>query len=105
MTMALVCRLVGRVVFATLVICSAACAELPSRIESPTITIADVGLGSVGLFEQQVALKLRILNPNDVDLRIDGISFELEVNDQLFAQGVGNRGVIVPRYGSNFMAV
>ena len=83
----------------------AGCAALSPEIEAPIITIADVGVGSIGLFEQQINLKLRIQNPNDRDLKVDGIAFDFEVNDQLFAQGVGNRAVIVPRYGFEFMTV
>ena len=56
-------------------------------------------------FEQQFNLKLRIQNPNNEDLKIDGMAFDLEINDQLFAQGVGNQSVTVPRYGSGFMPV
>lgn len=93
--------------FAALIICAglAGCAGLSPEIEAPTVTIADVGVGSVGLFEQQINLRLRIQNPNARDLKVDGIAFDFEINDQLLAQGVGNRAVIVPRYGYEFMTV
>ena len=81
------------------------CAGLPSGMEPPAVTISDLGLGNAGLFEQQFNLKLRIQNPNNEDLKIDGMAFDLEINDQLFAQGVGNQSVTVPRYGSGFMPV
>ena len=71
----------------------------------PAVTIADFGLGNANLFEQQFNLRLRIENPNAEDISIDGIAFELEINDQLFAQGVGNRALTVPRYGSGLMPV
>ena len=81
------------------------CAGLSSQIEAPTVTIADVGIDRIGLFEQQLNLKLRVRNPNDRELRVDGIAFDFEINDQLFARGVGNRAIIVPRYGSELMNV
>jgi LEA14-like dessication related protein len=83
----------------------AGCAGLPPGMEPPAVTIADFGLGSASLFEQQFSLKLRIQNPNPDDLRIDGIAFDLEINDQPFAKGVGNQAVTVPRFGSGFMPV
>ena len=83
----------------------AGCAGLPSGMEAPSVTIADFGAGSVGMFEQQFNLRLRIQNPNAEDLRIDGIAFELEINGAPFAKGVGNQAVTVPRYGSGFMPV
>jgi len=83
----------------------AGCAALPAGMEPPAVTIADFGVGSASLFEQQFNLKLRIQNPNPQELQIDGAAFELEINDQLFATGVGNQAVTVPRYGSALMPV
>lgn len=81
------------------------CAGLPSGMEPPTVTISEFGVGSVGLFEQQFNLRLRIQNPNSEEIRIDGIAFELEINDESFAKGVGGQMVTVPRFSSGFMPV
>ena len=83
--------------------CIAGCAGLPPGVQAPSVTIADFGVGNAGLFEQQFNLRLRIQNPNPDEFRVDGIAFELEVNGQPFAKGVGNQTVIVPRYASAFM--
>jgi LEA14-like dessication related protein len=81
------------------------CAGVPPGMQPPTVTIADFGLGNAGLFEQQFNLRLRIQNPNPDDFKVDGIAFDLEINGQPFAKGVGNQTVTVPRYGSGFLAV
>jgi LEA14-like dessication related protein len=83
----------------------AGCAGLPAGMQAPSITVADFGVGNAGLFEQQFDLKLRIQNPNPDEFRIDGIAFDLDINDQAFAKGVGNQAVTVPRYGSGYMQV
>lgn len=83
----------------------AACVGLPTGAEAPSVTIADFGVGSVSLFEQQFNLKLRIQNPNSAELKIDGIAFEVEINDEPFAKGVGNQPLAVPRFSSAFMPV
>jgi LEA14-like dessication related protein len=83
----------------------AGCAGLPPGAQAPTVTIAEFALDNAGLFEQQFNLKLRIQNPNPAEFRVDGIAFDLDVNDQPFAKGVGNQAVTVPRYGSGFMPV
>ena len=44
-------------------------------------------------------VELRIINPNNVDLPLDGLAFELEVNDNLLAEGYSNEAVTVPRLG------
>ncbi len=81
------------------------CAGLPPGAQAPAVTISDFGVGNAGLFEQQYNLKLRIQNPNPAEFRVDGMAFDLEINDQQFARGVGNQMVTVPRYGSAFMPV
>lgn len=81
------------------------CAGLPAGMEAPGVTIADFGAGGGGFFEQQFNLKLRVQNPNSSELKIDGVSFALEVNDAPFATGVGNQSVTVARYGSAFLPV
>ena len=96
--------LVTAAAFIAAMLC-AGCAGLPPGAQPPTVTIADFGLASAGLFEQQFNLRLRIQNPNPDDFRVDGIAFELEINEQSFATGVGNQAVTVPRYGSAFMPV
>ena len=96
---------VGRVLFVVLVLALAACTGMPPRIEPPSVTVADVRMGTAGVFEQQFFVKLRIQNPNDSDLQVKGSSFELELNDQPFAKGVSAQSVTVPRFGSEFVEI
>ena len=81
------------------------CAGLPGKVEPPSVSVADITLGNIGMLEQQFKLKLRLQNPNPFDLKFDGINYELELNDQSFARGVGNQPVSIPRLGETFMDV
>lgn len=92
-----------RAVMLVVLMLFAGCAGLPAGVQPPSVTIADFGIGNAGLFEQQFNLRLRVQNPNPDELRIDGIAFDLDINGQPFAKGVGNQNVVVPRYGSDFM--
>ena len=83
----------------------AGCSGLPPGSQPPSVTVADFALADASRFEQQFNLSLRIQNPNPDEFTIDGMAFDLEVNDQPFARGVGNERVTVPRYGSALMAV
>jgi LEA14-like dessication related protein len=83
----------------------AGCAGLPPGMQAPSVTIADLSVGNAGLFEQQLNIRLRIQNPNAEEFKVDGMAFDLEINDQPFAKGVGNQLVTVPRYGSAIMQV
>jgi len=78
----------------------AGCTGLPLGMQAPSVTLADISVVNVGLFEQQFMLKLRVQNPNPQEFVIDGLAFDLEVNEQPFAKGVSNQLVTVPRFGS-----
>lgn len=82
-----------------------ACAGLVGISQKPEVSVAGLNLVQMGLFEQRFALKLRIQNPNDVELRINGLSFEIELNGQSFITGLSDRGVTVPRFGEAMLEV
>ena len=54
----------------------------------------------VSLFEQVFDLELRVQNPNEAALEINGLAFELEINDRRFATGVSNENVTVDAFSS-----
>lgn len=81
------------------------CAWVPARVEPPSVHIADIRLLGASLFEQRYALSLRVQNPNDFDLPINGLSYEVELNDRLFATGASSHAVTVPRFGSALIEV
>lgn len=59
----------------------------------------------MGLFEQRYRLQLRIQNPNDVDLPIAGMDFQLYLNDEEFANGVSDQTVTLPAFGEQIIDV
>jgi LEA14-like dessication related protein len=67
-------------------------------MERPRINIANVTPKEIKLFEQVFDLELRIQNPNESALSINGLAFELEINDKRFATGVSNENVTVDRF-------
>ena len=67
--------------------------------ELPQVTLSDVRLLGGGLMEQRLMVELRIANPNNFDLPLEGLTVNLNVNDRPFAQGSSNETVTVPRLG------
>lgn len=96
---------VGRMLLAVAVVAPVACANMPGKVEPPSVTVSDVRMGTAGMLEQQYFVKLRIQNPNDSDLQVKGVSFDLELNDKPFAKGVSPKAVTVPRFSSEFVEV
>ena len=81
------------------------CATLHQTMERPRINIADIMPREIKLFEQVFDLELRIQNPNDVPLAVNGLAFELELNDKRFATGVSNQSLVIDRLSSDVVRV
>ena len=87
------------------VMLQAGCAGLTHRPEPPLVTLSDIRLGQMTLFEQRYAVQLRVQNPNDFDLPIKGLQCTLYINEREFAQGVSGAAVTVPRFGEALLNV
>lgn len=76
------------------------CAGLLARPVPPQVNIAAISLTDANLFEQRYHIKLRLQNPNDFDLPIDGVQFQVQLNGRPFASGMSSAPVSVPRFGT-----
>ncbi len=85
--------------------CLVGCAGLYGSLERPHINIANVTPREIKLFEQVFDLELRIQNPNDSALAINGLAFELDINDKRFATGVSNQSLTIDRLSSDTIQV
>ncbi|HTZ39146.1 MAG TPA: LEA type 2 family protein, partial [Syntrophales bacterium] len=83
----------------------AGCASLFWMGEKPSVEIVSVVPKEMRLLEQTFVLELRIQNPTDGDLDINGMAFELEINGQTFAKGVSNKSVKVERLSTKVVEV
>lgn len=83
----------------------AACSGLPFNAVAPKVSVADVAIKSLSLFEQQLDVGLRISNPNEFELTIEALEFELEVNGRPFASGLSSKATRVPAMASTMLRV
>jgi len=83
----------------------AGCAGIHTRAEAPYVSLSNLEILEVGLFEQRYRLRLRIQNPNDFALPISGMRYELEINDKRFAKGVSRQSITIPAYGEGLVDV
>jgi LEA14-like dessication related protein len=88
-----------------LILLLSGCAALYQSMERPRINIANVMPRDIKLFEQVFDLELRIQNPNDTPLEVNGLAFELELNDKRFATGVSNQSLVIDRLSSDVIHV
>jgi LEA14-like dessication related protein len=90
------------VIFAVLL---SGCASLFWMGEKPHVDIVNVTPKEMRLLEQTFLLELRIQNPTETDLDINGMSIELEINGQPFARGVSNESLKVGRMSTKIVQV
>lgn len=83
----------------------AGCTPVRADATAPRVSVAGLRVVQMGVLEQRYALLLRIQNPNDFALPITGMEYTLALNGRPFAQGVSDRAVTVPAYGSEAVEV
>lgn len=78
----------------------AACAAIPTHVDPPRVSVADVRLTGGNLFEQRYHLKLRMDNPNPYDLPLERLTYRISLNGQPFSSGSSTQPVVLPKNGS-----
>ena len=73
------------------------------RPEPPNVTLAGLRALELGLFEQRFEVSLRLSNPNGFALPIQGLRYQLELNEAEFARGVSGESVSIPAYGEEVL--
>jgi len=81
-----------------------ACAQTAQRPKLD-VSITELGTAQIGVLEQTYSLKLRVQNPNPMDISTDGLSCDIEINGKPFARGVSNESVTIPRLGEAMVTV
>ena len=93
-------RRLVRLAAVVLLLAAAGCASVTS-LQAPEVRVTSLQmLESVpGSLEQRFAVGLRLTNPNNRAVDVDGLDFELELNGKRLARGVTNNAFELPRLG------
>ncbi len=83
----------------------AGCAGVGKQLDPPRISLAQIQPQEFTGFEAVFQIKLRVLNPNDVALKVSGIEADLEINGKPFAVGVSKASVTIPSFGTELLPV
>ena len=65
-------------------------------LEPPEVTLADIEFQGAGLVEQRLGLVLRLRNPNEEDLDLDGLKVTLDLDGDRFAAGSTAEDITIP---------
>ncbi|HEX2494534.1 MAG TPA: LEA type 2 family protein [Steroidobacter sp.] len=78
---------------------AAGCSALGPKIEPPRLSIVRVAMTSADIFNQKFLVRLTVQNPNDRELPIRGIDYQLFLEGDSFAEGVSSKPFIIPALG------
>lgn len=84
---------------AILCVALAGCTGLPSDLRTPEISFVGMRALEASLFEQRLEVRMRVRNPNIVDLPVRGLDVDVELAEEPFAHGVSAREFVVPAQG------
>lgn len=84
---------------AVLLLAASGCASLRPQIETPRLSIVRVAMTSADIFSQQFLVRMHVQNPNDRELFIRGLDYELFLEGDSFAEGVSNESFVLPALG------
>lgn len=82
--------------FATLLV---ACAGLGTKLETPRVSFVGIKALEATLFEQRLEVRLRVQNPNKLELPVRGLDVDVELAGEPFAHGISAREFTVPAHG------
>jgi len=77
----------------------AGCAGLPSDLRTPEISFVGMRALDASLFEQRLEVRMRVRNPNIIELPVKGLDVDIELADEPFAHGISAREFVVPAQG------
>jgi LEA14-like dessication related protein len=89
---------VVRAALAAVLISLAGCALTP-KLEAPQLTLVSVSMTSADIFNQQFMVRMHVQNPNDRDIPVNGLDYELFLEGDSFAEGVTTKAFVIPAMG------
>lgn len=77
----------------------AGCSAFAPKLDAPRLTLVSVGMMSADIFNQQFRVRMHVQNPNDRDIPVNGLDYELFLEGDSFAEGVSNQKFVIPALG------
>lgn len=88
-----------RSIVLALVFALAGCSVFAPKLEQPRLSLVSIGMMSADIFNQQFRVRMHVQNPNDRDIPVKGLDYELFLEGDSFAEGVSNNAFVIPALG------
>lgn len=85
--------------------CFVGCAGMGMPVEEPRVTLVDLQMVEMKPLEAVFQIQLRVMNPNDYPLDLQGVHCDLKIDGKHFASGLGNQARKIPAFGTGLVPV
>jgi LEA14-like dessication related protein len=75
------------------------CAALAPKIESPQLSLLGIQMMSTDMFAQKFRVRVKVENPNDLELPVRGLDYKIILMGDSFADGASTDRFVVPAKG------
>jgi LEA14-like dessication related protein len=92
-------RLPVRALLLACVAVLAACASLGPKLVTPTLSLVGVQIMSTDMFAQKFKVRVKVENPNDIEVPVSGIEYTIFLAGDAFAEGASDYSFVLPALG------
>lgn len=89
----------ARIIVLLLVFTLSSCSLFVPKLEKPVLSVESVRLVKGDLFHQELMMRMRVQNPNNRELPVRSITYQVEVDGQELAHGMSGDSFVVPALG------
>ena len=75
------------------------CVGIPSHLESPKIDLMSIQMLSTDMFAQKFKVRVKVANPNDLEVPVRGLDYQIFLMGDSFAEGTSNDRFVLPARG------
>jgi LEA14-like dessication related protein len=76
-----------------------ACSTLSSKYETPELSVVGIQMLSTDVFAQKFKVRVLVKNPNDIELPVSGLDYQIILMGDSFAEGVSTDKFVLPANG------
>lgn len=76
-----------------------ACSTLPSNLVAPRVKLVGIQMMSTDMFAQKFRVRVNVDNPNDLELAVKGLEYQILLMGDSFAEGNSTDRFVLPAKG------
>jgi LEA14-like dessication related protein len=92
-------RFSPRATFVALLAALASCSTMGPDLVAPQLSLLGIQIMSADMFAQQFTVRVKVENPNDLEVAVSGLEYEIFLMGDSFAEGAADSSFVLPAKG------